>query len=162
MSTKPLVLGLSLVLALGVSLALASTTTNAPGSACVAVNGTLLTTGYGTVENDTATAVVALCPTDRIISPAVSTTLSATVWVVDESSTASVCCTVISAYPGGNAITSAPACTSLPGKSGNVSVLSVSQITDTKSFSSFFVSCTLPATEGNSASQILTYRTVQD
>ena len=158
--TTRLALGLSGALALAATLALASTTSNTPAASCSATSGSLTVAGGGQLQNGTSSTASAVCPIDRTIAPTLSTSVSATVWVIDQSSTQNVCCTLTSTNPLGNPPISSPqVCSS--GKSASVQTLSLAQITDTKTFSHYAITCTVPAVDG-SASQLLTYRAVQD
>ena len=70
---------------------LASTTTNTPGASCVAASGALINSVDGASANLGAVA--------------------ATVWVVDESASGNVCCTINSKNPSGALVTNtAPVC----------------------------------------------------
>jgi len=140
---------------------LASTTTNTPGATCVAASGSLINSVDGASANLGASAATAVCPADRQIAPTTSTKVAATVWVVDESSTANVCCTINSKNPSGALVTNtAPVCST--GASSAAQQLSLPQITDGFTFSHYYVQCTIPAVSGGLVSKVLTYRTIQD
>lgn len=139
---------------------LASTTTNTPGASCVAASGALVNSVDGASVNLGAVAVNAVCPADRQIAPALATKVAATVWVVDQSTTGNVCCTINSKNTGGALVSSPQVCSS--GASSAVQALSLATITDGFTFSHFYVQCGVPATSSGLASKILTYRTIQD
>lgn len=140
--------------------AFATTTTNTPGASCVASSGTLSPLANGAIQNAGASGATASCPADRQLAPSLATKVAATVWVIDQSTSGNVCCTVSSHNTSGATVSSPSVCSA--GKSSAIQALSLAQITDTYTFSSFYVSCTLPAAESGVASQIVTYRTVQD
>lgn len=147
--------------ALGAGAVLASTLTNTPGAACVASSGALVKSGDGTASNIGSLTATAVCPVDRQIAPTLSTKVAATVWVIDQSTSANVCCTINSKNPGG-AVVSNPTPVCSTGSTTSVQTLSLPQITDTFTFSHYYVQCTVPAMSGGLSSKILTYRTVQD
>jgi hypothetical protein len=139
------------------AVAVAATTTNAPGAYCVATNGNSLTIRTdGEAENKTAVTVNALCPVERVAG---STQVSGTVFVVDQSSSANVCCKLVSKNPSGARIDGTQACST--GSSTAGQSLSLAPITDAFSYSHFFVQCTMPPQNGASASRIQMYRTAQ-
>lgn len=135
-----------------------------PGSNCVA-EGTIpiSVTATGGVENpSTLSTATALCPVERIATGgAFSTNFSARVWVVDQSSSGNVCCRVVSNNPGGAQQLGTPVCST--GSAATSQSLTRPGITDTASYSHFYVTCTIPAkTALGKTSGILTYRGVQN
>ncbi|HEX5750611.1 MAG TPA: hypothetical protein VFZ09_30570 [Archangium sp.] len=146
------------LLAAGASLG--DSTTNAPGSACVATGSANLTVrDDGEAENRTAAVVTAICPAERPVVTGTTTLLSGRVFVVDQSTTGSVCCRVASKNPGGTKITGAWQCST--GSSSSYQILDLAQLTDTYTFSSFYIECQLPALSGGLASRLQMYRAVQ-
>lgn len=139
---------------------IASTTTNTPGATCVASSGTLVNSIDGQSANLTASSATAVCPIDRQIAPTVSTKVAATVWVVDESSTANVCCTLHSRNPSGAIVNSAQVCST--GQSSASQSLALAQITDGTTFSHYYITCTVPGLSGGLVSKVLTYRSIED
>ncbi|MDC0743075.1 hypothetical protein [Polyangium mundeleinium] len=142
--------------------ALAASTQNAPGSACVATSGQALTArADGEAENQSASLITAICPTERPIGTGVTTTnLSGTVFVVDQNASTNVCCRAVSKNPGGTKTTGAWSCST--GSSASYQTLNVASITDAYSFSSFYLECQVPAISGANASRIQMYRAIQD
>lgn len=138
----------------------ASTTTNTPGATCVASSGALVNSIDGQAANLTTSSATAVCPIDRQIAPTVSTKVAATVWVVDESSSANVCCTLHSRNPNGVSVNSAQVCSS--GQTSASQQLSLAQITDNTTFSHYFITCTVPALSSGLVSKVLTYRSIED
>jgi hypothetical protein len=151
----------ALLVAAGMGVALADTT-NIPASTCVATgSGVLAVRSDGQVENQSASAVTAVCPVDRKqINGNFTTVFSGRVWVADQHSTANVCCKVISRNPSsGASVEGTQVCSSNEG-SGAQS-LTLPSLTDNTTFSHFYIQCTLPAFEG-AASRLLTVRATQD
>ncbi len=159
MFTKRIALSL-LALTVGAGITLASTTTNTPGAVCVASSGSLINGASGESANFTNASATAVCAADRSIAPTLSTKVSAVVWVVDESTSANVCCTINSKNPSGTLISSPQVCSS--GSTYASQTLTLAQITDGYTYSHYYVSCTVPALSGGLISKILGYRTVQD
>ena len=139
---------------------IASTTTNTPGATCVASSGTLVNSVDGQSVNLTTSSASAVCPIDRQIAPTVSTKVAATVWVVDQSTSANICCTLHSKNPAGGEQSSPQVCSS--GSNSTYQTISLAQITDNATFSHYFISCTVPGTSSGLASKILTYRSIED
>jgi len=142
--------------------ALAASTQNAPGSACVATSGQNLTArADGEAENQSASLVTAICPTERPIGTGATTTsLSGTVFVVDQNSSTNVCCRAVSKNPGGAKTNGAWSCSS--GTSSSYQALTVAPISDAYTYSSFYLECQVPAISGGNASRIQMYRTIQE
>lgn len=138
----------------------AATTTNSPGAYCVAASGGLSVRDDGEVENTSAATVTAVCSAERPISPATTTKVSGTVFVVDRSSTANVCCKIMSKNAGGAVVQSASVCSA--GNSTGHQKLELPQITDLCTYSQYFVQCTLPPVSAGTASRIQLYRTTQE
>jgi hypothetical protein len=151
------VLALSIISAGAV---IASTTTNTPGATCVAASGTLVNSSDGQSVNLTTSSATAVCPIDRQIAPTLSTKVQATVWVVDQSTSANICCTLHSKNPAGGEQTSPQVCSS--SSSSTYQTISLAQITDGATFSHYFISCTVPGTSSGLASKVLTYRSIED
>jgi hypothetical protein len=139
---------------------LAATSTNAPGAACVAASGSLSARSDGEIENITGSIATAVCPAERPIGTGGTSKLSATVWVVDQSTAGNVCCKVVSKNTGGAVVQSVPVCST--GASTASQPLSLPQITDTFTFSHFFVQCDVPPINAGSPSRIQMYRTTQE
>jgi hypothetical protein len=139
---------------------IASTTTNTPGATCVASSGTLVNSVDGQSANLTTSSATAVCPIDRQIAPTLSTKVAATVWVVDESTSANVCCTLHSKNLAGGEQSSPQVCSS--GSSSAYQTISLAQITDGATFSHYFISCTVPGTSSGLVSKVLTYRSIED
>ncbi|MDI1450443.1 hypothetical protein [Polyangium sp. 6x1] len=142
--------------------ALAASTQNAPGSACIATSGSALSVrADGEAENTSGSLVTAICPTERPIGTGVTTTnLSGTVFVVDQNAGANVCCRAVSKNPSGAKTNGAWSCST--GSSASYQTLNVASITDTFTFSSFYLECQVPAISGGNASRIQMYRAIQD
>jgi hypothetical protein len=140
--------------------ALASPTVNIPGSACVAEGTIPLTVDTdGEAENVSTSAVWAICPAERTISPSPSdTTFSGTVWVVDLNSTQDVCCRAVSKNPGGARVNGSFTCSS--GATSSFQGLSLTSVSDPFTFSSFYIECFMPANSSGGPSRIQGYRTV--
>ncbi|WNG47127.1 hypothetical protein F0U60_25625 [Archangium minus] len=146
------------ILAAGATLA--DSTQNAPGAACVAINGASLTVrDDGEAENRTASLVTAICPAERPIGTGTTTTLSGRVFVVDQSTTSEVCCRAVSKNPLGAKVTGAWQCST--GSSANYQALDLASLSDTYTFSSFYLECQVPALSGGNASRIQMYRATQ-
>ena len=161
MSKKILGIALSLTLLGSIAGAVwASTTTNSPGAYCVASTGSLSVRDDGEVENTTGSTVTAVCPAERAIAPSTVTQVSGTVFVVDRSSTANVCCRVVSRNASGSVVLGTEECST--GSSTSYQQLALPQITDTATFSQYFVRCTVPPVSAGAASRIQLYRTTQD
>lgn len=161
MSNKVMGIALSMTLLASIAGAVwAATTTNSPGAYCVASSGTLSVRDDGEVENTTASAVTAVCPAERVISPTTITKVSGTVFVVDRSSAADVCCKVVSKNAGGSLVQSTSVCST--GSSTAYQQLALPQITDAATFSQYSVQCTLPPVNAGAASRIQLYRTTQE
>jgi hypothetical protein len=150
---------LSAILAAGATLA--DSTTNAPGSACVATGSASLTVrDDGEAENRSAFLVTALCPAERPIGAGTLTTaLSGRVFVVDQSSTSDVCCRAVSKNPAGAKVTGTWSCSS--GSSSGYQILDLAALSDTYSFSAFFLECQVPAASSGLYSRIQMYRASQ-
>jgi hypothetical protein len=157
MFTKRLAMSLFVMSA---SVAFGSTTTNTPGAACVAASGALVNSVDGEAANLSGSTAIAVCPADRTLAPALSTKVSAVVWVVDESSAANVCCTVNSKNPDGVIVSSPQVCSS--GVSSGYQMLTLAQISDGYTYSHYYVQCSVPGTSNGLISKVLTYRTIQD
>lgn len=139
----------------------AATSTNQPGSQCVAASsGSLQVRSDGETENASASTVTAVCPVDRAIAPSLVTKVSGSIFVVDRSDTSNVCCKLISKNVGGTIVQSSSVCST--GNSASYQTLAIPQITDTYSFGSFSVQCTVPPVNAGAASRIQLYRTVQE
>jgi hypothetical protein len=138
----------------------ATTTTNTPGAACVAVgSGTLNVRSDGEAENPTAATVTAVCPAERPAGADLTTKVSGQVFVVDQSTIANVCCKVVSKNAGGASVQSATICSA--GASSGYQALSLPEITDPFSFSHFYVQCDVPPVSAGLTSRIQMYRTTQ-
>lgn len=149
---------LSAVLAAGATLA--DSTTNAPGSACVATGSSSLTVrDDGEAENRMASTVTALCPAERPIGTGQTTSLSGRVFVVDQNPVSDVCCRAVSKNPGGTKVTGTWTCSS--GSSSGYQILDLAALSDTYSFSSFFLECQVPASSSGVYSRIQMYRVSQ-
>jgi len=104
-----------------------------------------------------ANGVVLSCPIDRPIAPTVTTYLSApAVWVIDQNPNADVCCNLYSTNPGGNIVTGGTVCSS--GASSGYQVLTPPSVYDGTTYSSFSLSCTIPAAYNGLQSSIDGYR----
>jgi hypothetical protein len=160
MSRSHLVKALALSIIGSAGIVVASTTTNTPGATCVASSGTLINSVDGQAANLTTSSATAVCPIDRQIAPTESTKVAATVWVVDESSASNVCCTLRSKNPAGGEVAGTQVCSS--GASSAYQTLSLAQITDTTTFSHYFITCSVPGTSGGLVSKVLTYRSIED
>ena len=159
MNRKRLTLVLVAALALGTGTALAGGSTNSPGSGCVAGSGTLTPTTTGGAQNNGSAAAVAVCPVDRSVTSPASTHFSASVWVQSSSSQSNLCCWVTSLNPnGGSSVNSGFACAA---KGSGAQQLQINSITDSGTFSQWFVECIVPAVDSGNASAILSYRSVQ-
>jgi hypothetical protein len=160
MSINRLAFGISTTAILvGAGIALASSTTNTPASACIATGGKLTVGSGGEAVNNGTALLTAVCPVDRDVTPPATTTFSGTMWVVDQNSSADVCCTLHSRNPASGIDTAGqPGCTG--GSSASVAAVSIPSITDTKTFSHVFLQCQVPAVSGSNASEIITYRIV--
>jgi hypothetical protein len=138
-------------------------TNNAPGSSCVYAGGggTLNVRTDGEIENTSTTAfAIAICPVDRPIGSGVTTTqLSGTVFAVDRSSSADVCCWVASKNPDGGSVSGTSTCTS--GSSSTYQQISLPGLTDNTTYSHFYVICSLPPAVGTSTSRLQTIRSIQ-
>src|SRR5262245_59150794 len=111
MSKKTLGIALSMTMLASIAGAVwAATTTNSPGAYCVAASGTLSVRDDGEVETTGAATVTAVCPAERSIAPATATKVSGTVFVVDRSATANVCCKIMSKNAGGAIVQSSSVC----------------------------------------------------
>lgn len=141
-------------------LALADVTANTPGAACVAASGTLINGTAGEAANLAPSAATAVCPIDRSLGTSLSTKVSATVWVLDENTSANVCCTLDSKNPGGALVSSPQVCST--GASNTYQSIPLAQITDGYTYSHFYISCSVPGTDSGIPSKILTYRSVQN
>jgi hypothetical protein len=139
--------------------AFATSTDNSPGALCVGTTGGSLTnTSDGEAQNLNGATVTAICPVERPISPTAATVISGRAFVVDQSTTGDVCCRMVSKNPSGGAkIVSAFVCTS--GSSSSMQILDTPQITDTTTFSHFYIECSVPAA-ASAPSKILTYRSI--
>lgn len=138
----------------------AATSSNAPGASCVAAGaGALSVRADGEAENLSAATVTAVCPAERPAGTDLTTKISATAFVVDQSSTGNVCCKVASKNAGGALVQSATVCST--GASSGYQALSLAEITDPYSFSHFYVQCDVPAISGGLASRIQMVRMVQ-
>ena len=133
---------------------------NFPASQCRAQDsGSLTIMSSGEVENQTASVVTALCPVERkSVNSAFFTKLSGTVWALDESSTANVCCQAVSMNPAGVDVFGTSVCTS--GSSTSYQGLVIPEITASGSFSNFYISCTVPAVAFGT-SGLSSYRAIQ-
>jgi hypothetical protein len=160
MKRSHLISALALAILGSAGVVIASTSTNTPGATCVASSGTLVNSVDGQSANLTTSSATAVCPIDRQIAPTVSTKVAATVWVVDESTSANVCCTLHSKNPGGAEVNGSQVCSS--GSSSNYQTLSLAQITDGATFSHYFITCTVPGTSSGLVSKVLTYRSIED
>jgi hypothetical protein len=139
---------------------IASTITNTPGATCVASNGTLVATADGQSANLTTSSATAVCPIDRELAPTASTKVAATVWIVDESTTANVCCSLHSKSPAGPELNSGVTCSS--GASATYKTLSLAQVTDAATYSHYFITCSVPGMSSGLVSKVLTYRSIED
>lgn len=150
---------LSAILAAGATLA--DSTTNAPGSACVATGSASLTVrDDAEAENRTASLVTALCPAERPVGAGTFTTaLSGRVFVVDQNPLSEVCCRAVSKNPGGAKITGTWSCSS--GSSSGYQILDLAALSDTYTFSTFFLECQVPAPSSGLYSRIQMYRVSQ-
>jgi hypothetical protein len=138
----------------------AATTTNTPGASCVAAgSGTLNVRSDGEAENATASTVTAVCPAERQAGADLTTKVSGQVFVVDQSTTANVCCKVVSKNAGGAVVQSATVCSA--GSSSGYQSLALPEITDPFSFSHFYVQCDVPPVSAGLTSRIQMYRTTQ-
>lgn len=142
--------------------ALAASTNNAPGSACTATSGASLSVrDDGEAENLSAGLVTAICPAERPIGTGETTTsLSGKVFVVDQSTTSNVCCRAVSKNPNGVKVTGAWSCST--GSSSGYQSLDLAAISDSYTYSSFYLECQVPAVSSGNASRIQMYRTVQE
>lgn len=141
--------------------ALADTSTNSPGSACVAAGaGSLNARSDGEAENTSAQAVTAVCPADRPVGTGGTSNVSGTVFVVDQSTTGNVCCRIMSKNASDAVVQSAQVCST--GNSASYQVLSLPQISDPFTYSHYFVQCTVPPINGSLTSRIQMYRTTQN
>lgn len=138
---------------------LAATTTNSPGSACVATAGSVNVRGDGEAENVTGSTITVVCPADRPIGGSPATKVSGTVFVIDQNPAGEVCCKVMSKNPSGAVVQSASVCST--GSSSSYQNLALPEITDTFTFSHFFIQCTIPPASAGLTSRISTYRTAQ-
>jgi hypothetical protein len=144
---------------------LADITHNVPGAVCVATSGSLVNSVDGHSANITTSSASAVCPIDRDIAPTLSTKVAATVWVLDENPSADVCCQLHSKNPGGAVVTSpaapaGPVCST--GASSTYQTLALPQLTDTSTYSHYYITCTVPGTSSGTSSMILTYRAVEE
>lgn len=138
----------------------AATSINQPGATCVATgSGALRVRSDGEAENATTSTVTAVCPAERPAGADLTTKVSATAFVVDQSSAGNVCCKVVSKNAGGAVVQSATVCSA--GASSGYQGLSLPEITDPYSFSHFYVQCDVPAVSGGLTSRIQMVRTVQ-
>lgn len=163
MISKPLmataVAGLSL-LSLS-AIVWASTTINTPGAACVATSGGSLNVRVdGEIENLGGATVTAVCPAERPIGTGGTTLVAGTVFVIDRNPSTNVCCRVVSKNAAGNLVQSAQVCST--GSATTTQSLALPQISDPFSFSSYMVTCDVPAASAGAASRIQMYRTTQD
>ncbi|HEY4240765.1 MAG TPA: hypothetical protein VGM88_13175 [Kofleriaceae bacterium] len=145
----------------GGALVYADISKNTPGAVCVATSGALTVTNNGGAGNaSTTTSATALCSIDRDIAPTVTTSVSATVWAIDQHPSTSLCCTLYTAY-NGSTIAGDHVC--LSGASSSVRTISLNTSTPLVApgtFWTFFVSCTVPPTSAGAQSSIAAYRGV--
>ncbi len=134
---------------------------NFPASQCRAQDsGSLTIMSSGEVENQTLSVVTALCPVERkSVNGAFLTKLSGTVWALDESSTADVCCHAVSQNPVGGTVNGTSVCSS--GSSTSYQGLVVPEITAVSgSYSNYYIVCTVPALAFGT-SGLSSYRAIQ-
>lgn len=136
--------------------------TNHPASACVpAGTGQLTVTAAAGVENASTATVTAMCPVERIAHAGFATTFSGRVWVVDQNPTYNICCRVVSHNPGGTPQLGASSCST--GSATTSQSLVLAGLTDTASYSHFFISCSVPPKSSTGKnSGLLTYRAIQN
>jgi hypothetical protein len=116
--------------------------TNRPGARCRTTLGATpsYTSDGGIAGGPNGTVVV--CPIDRPIAPTAANLVGAPdIWVVDSNAGADVCCHLQSNNPGGQLISGTEVCTSGTG----AQTLTLSSLYDPYTWSSFSLSCTLPA-----------------
>ncbi|WP_159397594.1 hypothetical protein [Sorangium cellulosum] len=149
---------------LAVSLAgtvLADDVATYPASMCRPQDsGSLEVLSNGGVENPTSSSVTALCPVERKWEDGGwMTKLSGTAWVLDRNTSTNSCCRAVSRNPSGGNVEGTWVCTS--GSSTSYQSLSVPQITDTTTFSHFYLECTVPGATG-STSGLLSFKATQE
>ena len=126
---------------------------NRPGARCRAASGTVQASSSGAFVAGTAGGTV-VCPIDRPVAPTATNLASVpAVWVVDDSSTADVCCNIQALDSTGGVTPAGSVCSS--GASGVPQTLTLPSLLDTHTFDSWSVSCTLPP-----QSVLETYRTL--
>jgi len=136
--------------------------TNHPASACVPDGtGQLAVTATAGVDNASTATVTAMCPVERIAHAGFATTFSGRVWVVDQHPTSNICCRVVSHNPGGTPQLGTATCST--GSATTSQSLVLAGLTDTTSYSHFFISCTVPPKSSTGKnSGLLTYRAIQN
>ena len=142
--------------------ALASPSLNSPGAKCVPVNGEFLNvTSDGEATNVNPSGfITVICPAERTIAPTTDTAFAAVVWAINLNQGSAVCCRVVSKNAFGSIVTN-PSSTCTTNFGSQFQELIIPTITDTGTFSQYFVRCTIPAATSNGVSGILGYRTIE-
>jgi hypothetical protein len=142
-----------------VNSASADVISNRAGARCVATGADKLTVRTdGESENNNYKTVTAICPAPRPMSP-VTKKLSGSIFVIDRHSTENVCCYVASKNPGGAFKKGTTVCSS--GNKSTYQILTLPELTDNYSWSSFYIRCTVPTKTSYGASRIQMYRAIQ-
>jgi hypothetical protein len=155
---KGLCKGICLVVVMASGVVDASPLLNSAGAKCVPENvASVNVTSEGEVQNLEPGIVTVVCPAERSISPT-DTTFSGTVFAIDLNQSQNVCCRAVSRNTSGNKVTSPFACTS--GFGSSFQGLTTASITDTLTFSQFYLECQIPAATADGDSGILGYRAI--
>lgn len=145
---------------LSIEAAEAAPTENIPASSCKARFGSVVVRSDGEIENASTSWAYVICPVRRPVgSPSTATTLAGTVFMVDRHSSSNGWCRVRSKNPGGTNRYGSLAYSA--GSSTSYQQLSLPSLTDTYSWSHFFIECALPPADGGARSRLQMVRSIQ-
>lgn len=141
----------------------AAPTENMPASSCKARYGSISVRSDGEIENPSASSwAVVVCPVRRPIgapSTSTSTSLAAKVFMVDRSSSFNGWCQARSKNPAGSNRYSSAVYSS--GSSSTYQTLNLPTLTDTATWSHFFIECRLPPADSGLRSRLQMVRSIQ-
>lgn len=139
----------------------AAPTENMPASSCKARYGSVSVRSDGEIENPSATTwAYVVCPVRRPVgSPSTSTSLAGKVFMVDRHATSNGWCRARSKNPSGTNRYGSAAYSS--GASTSRQTLNLAALTDTYTWSHFFIECALPPAYNGARSRLQMVRSIQ-
>ena len=134
---------------------------NMPGSSCKARLGSVSVRSDGEIENASSTTwAYVICPVRRpVASPSTSNSIAAKVFLVDRHPSSNAWCRVRSKNPSGTNLYGGAVFTS--GASSSYQSRDLPAVSDSYSWSHFFIECALPPVHNGARSRLQTVRSVQ-